>query len=151
MSLLGNIIWFVFGGIFTGLLWCFFGFLAFISIIGIPWARACFVIGLFAFFPFGKVAIRRDVLTGEEDLGTGFLGLLGNIIWFVLAGLWIAIAHVLSAVACAITIIGIPFAWQHLKLAALTLAPIGMTIVPADVGDMAYEAKTKANFEKFRK
>ncbi len=136
MSCLGNVLWFLLGGILTGLLWWFFGVLAFISIIGIPWGKACFVIGQFAFLPFGKVAIRRDVLTGKQDVGTGSLGLIGNVIWFLLAGLWIAIGHVVAAVACAITIIGIPFAWQHLKLAALTLCPIGMTIVPAKVSDV---------------
>ncbi len=151
MSFIGNILWFVLGGIFTGLLWWFFGVLAFISIVGIPWGRACFVIGQFAFFPFGKVAIRRDVLTGKEDIGTGCLGMFGNIIWFLLAGIWIAIGHILSAVACAVTIIGIPFAWQHIKLAALTLVPIGMTIVPAEVSDVAHNAHANKMFEKFKK
>ncbi len=151
MSLLGNVFWFLFGGIFTGLLWWCFGVLAFISIIGIPWGKACFVIGQFAFFPFGKIAIRRDMLTGEKDIGTGFLGFLGNAIWFILAGLWIAIGHILAAVACAITIIGIPFAVQHLKLAAITLCPVGMTIVPAEVGEIAQKARAQAIFDKYQK
>ena len=67
MRTLGNIIWFVFGGVFMGLLWWFFGLLAFISIIGIPWGRACFVMGNFSFFPFGKEAVSRDELTNEMD------------------------------------------------------------------------------------
>ena len=71
----------------------------------------------------------RQALTGREDLGTGPLGLVGNVVWLVLAGVWLAIGHVTAAVACAVTIIGIPFAWQHLKLAGLSLAPVGMAVI----------------------
>ena len=67
----------------------------------------------------------RDTYLGQEDLGTGPLGMLGNIIWFVLAGWWLALAHLITAIGLAITIIGIPFAWAHLKLAGLALWPIG--------------------------
>lgn len=129
MGVIGNVLWFILGGVFMGLGWWLVGILAFISIIGIPWGKACFVIGEFAFFPFGKEAISRRELTGQDDIGTGSLGLIGNIVWFVFAGLWLAIGHVLSAVACFITIIGIPFGIQHLKLAAIALAPIGKTVV----------------------
>ncbi|MGC9403993.1 YccF domain-containing protein [Vibrio genomosp. F10] len=129
MRTLGNIIWFLFGGVFMGLMWWMFGLLAFISIVGIPWGRACFVMGNFSFFPFGQEAIARDELTNQEDIGTGAFGFVGNVIWFLLAGVWLAIGHILSAVACFITIIGIPFALQHLKLALISLAPIGQTVV----------------------
>ncbi|MBY8274697.1 YccF domain-containing protein [Vibrio fluvialis] len=129
MRTIGNIIWFLLGGVMMGLAWWFFGLLAFISIVGIPWGRACFVIGNFSFFPFGQEAIGRDELTGKEDIGTGGFGVIGNVIWFLLAGVWLTIGHLLSAVACFITIIGIPFALQHLKLAVISLAPIGQTIV----------------------
>ncbi|WP_070964021.1 YccF domain-containing protein [Vibrio sonorensis] len=132
MRTLGNIIWFLFGGVFMGLMWWLFGLLAFVSIIGIPWGRACFVMGNFSFFPFGDEVISRDELTGNSDIGTGPLGFIGNIIWFVLAGVWLAIGHILSAVACFVTIIGIPFALQHLKLAYISLAPIGKTVVPKE-------------------
>ena len=125
MSTLGNILWFVLGGFFMGLGWWLAGALAFLSIIGIPWGRACFVIGQFTFFPFGKEAIDREELSGKRDIGTGVLGLLGNIVWFVLAGWWLALGHLMSAVACFVTIIGIPFAIQHLKLAGIALAPVG--------------------------
>ncbi|EIF5158709.1 YccF domain-containing protein [Vibrio cholerae] len=129
---LGNIIWFLCGGIVMGLAWWLVGVLAFISIIGIPWGRACFVIGNFSFWPFGYEAISRDELTDQTDIGTSGFGVLGNIIWFILAGFWLAVGHILSAVACFITIIGIPFALQHLKLAVISLAPIGKTVVPID-------------------
>ena len=129
MSLIGNILWFLMGGALMGLGWWLVGLLAFVSIVGIPWGKACFVIGQFAFFPFGKEAVSRKDLTRQEDIGTGALGLIGNVIWFLLAGIWLAIGHVVSAVACFVTIIGIPFGIQHLKLALIALAPIGQTIV----------------------
>ncbi|MBF4390024.1 YccF domain-containing protein, partial [Vibrio anguillarum] len=103
MRTIGNIIWFLLGGVFMGLAWWFFGLLAFISIIGIPWGRACFVIGNFSFFPFGQEAISRDELTNQQDIGTSPFGLIGNVIWFVFAGFWLAVGHILSAVACFIT------------------------------------------------
>ncbi|CAI2296143.1 YccF domain-containing protein [Vibrio parahaemolyticus] len=137
MRTLGNIIWFLFGGIFMGLLWWLFGILAFISIIGIPWGRACFVMGNFSFFPFGKEAVSRDELTNEMDIGTSPLGVIGNVLWFVFAGLWLAIGHILSAAACFVTIIGIPFALQHLKLAVISLAPIGKTVVTSEEAAIA--------------
>ncbi len=138
---LGNIIWFLCGGVVMGLMWWMFGLLAFISIIGIPWGRACFVMGNFSFFPFGQEAIARDELTNETDIGTSPLGLIGNVLWFVFAGIWLAIGHILSAVACFITIIGIPFALQHLKLAYISLAPIGKTVVPKEEAAMARYSK----------
>lgn len=129
MSAIGNILWFIFGGFVMGLGWLFIGLLAFITIVGIPWGRACFVIGQFSFFPFGKEAISRKDLNKEGDIGTGTFGTLGNVIWFIFAGIWLAILHFFSAIICFITIIGIPFGIQHLKLAGLSLAPIGKAIV----------------------
>jgi uncharacterized membrane protein YccF (DUF307 family) len=129
MRSIGNFLWFIFGGFFMGLAWWFFGILAFITIIGIPWGKACFVIGQFTFLPFGREAVSRNVLTQKDDIGTGTLGFIGNVIWFIFAGVWLAIGHIGSALACFITIIGIPFGIQHLKLAVISLAPIGKTIV----------------------
>lgn len=129
MRSIGNFLWFILGGFFMGLAWWFFGLLAFITIIGIPWGKACFVIGQFTFLPFGREAVSRKDLYQKEDIGTGVLGLIGNVIWFIFAGAWLAIGHVASALACFVTIIGIPFGIQHLKLAVLALAPIGKTIV----------------------
>jgi uncharacterized membrane protein YccF (DUF307 family) len=129
MGLIGNVLWFVFGGFVMGLGWWLAGLLVLLTIVGIPWAKACFVIGQFTFFPFGKVAISRKDLSRRDDIGTGTLGLLGNVIWFIFAGIWLAIGHLLSALLCFLTIIGIPFGLQHLKLAGIALAPIGKTIV----------------------
>jgi len=129
MRTLGNILWFIFGGLWMGLGWWLAGLLCAITIVGWPWAKACFVIGQFTFLPFGKEAVNREWVNATPDIGTGTLGTLGNIVWFVFAGVWLAIGHVMSALLCFVTIIGIPFGWQHIKLAALTLAPIGKTVV----------------------
>ncbi|MCP9915947.1 YccF domain-containing protein [Cyanobium sp. ATX 6F1] len=132
-----NLIWFVLGGLVMGLGWWLAGLVAALTIVGLPWARACFVIGNFSFFPFGKEAVSRLELTGRRDLGTGPLGFIGNVIWFLVAGMWLAIGHLSSALACFVTIIGIPFGWQHLKLAVIALAPIGVTVVPVGAGGPA--------------
>lgn len=129
MRAIGNLIWFVFGGVFMGLAWWLAGLIAYVSIVGIPWGKACFVIGQFTFFPFGRDAASRKDLTGRSDIGSGVLGTAGNVIWFLLAGWWLALGHVLSGAACFLTIIGIPFGIQHLKLAGISLAPVGKTIV----------------------
>lgn len=129
MSAIGNFLWFVLGGAFMGLGWWLAGVICFITVVGIPWGKACFVIGQFAFFPFGKEAVSRKDLSNRDDIGTGGFGLIGNIIWFIFAGVWLAIGHVVSAMLCFITVIGIPFGIQHLKLAGIALAPIGKTIV----------------------
>ncbi|HET7369337.1 MAG TPA: YccF domain-containing protein [Gammaproteobacteria bacterium] len=133
VRLIGNILWFVLGGVFMGLAWWLVGVIAFISVIGIPWGRACFVIGGFTFWPFGREAVSRRALSGREDIGTGPLGAAGNIIWLVLFGWWLALGHVASAIADFITIIGIPFGIQHLKLALISLWPIGVQIIPSDM------------------
>jgi len=135
LRLLGNVLWFLLGGLWMGLAWWLVGLVAFASIVGIPWGRACFVIGGFTFWPFGREAVSRRQLTGEEDLGTGPLGVAGNIVWLVLFGWWLALGHVASGVLDLITIVGIPFGVQHLKLAGLSLFPIGLKVV--DAGERA--------------
>ena len=150
MRAIGNFLWFILGGVIMGLCWWLAGLLAFVTIIGIPWGKACFVIGQFTFFPFGKEAISRKELSNRDDIGTGGLGLLGNIIWFILAGLWLAIGHLISAIACAITIIGIPFALQHLKLAGIALAPIGKTIVSKEIAAAARRNSAEESVARLR-
>ena len=144
MSAIGNLLWFILGGAIMGFAWWLLGTLAFITIIGIPWGRACFVIGQFTFFPFGREAISRKILYGTEDIGTSPLGFLGNVLWFLFAGIWLAIGHVVAAIACFITIIGIPFGIQHLKLAEIALAPIGKIIVTKEVAAAARKRNAEA-------
>ena len=131
MKIIFNVLWVLFGGCFMALGWWLAGLISAISIVGLPWSRSCFVIGKFALWPFGYEAINRRDLSGRIDLGTGPMGLLGNVIWFLVAGWWLAIGHLTSALACFVSIIGIPFGIQHIKLALIAIAPIGMTIVPA--------------------
>lgn len=150
MKLIGNLLWFILGGVFMGIIWWIIGLICFISIIGIPWAKACFVIGEFTFFPFGKVSISRKELYLNDDIGTGSFGIIGNIIWFIFFGIWLAIAHVLSAICCFITIIGIPFAIQHLKLAGIALFPIGQTIVDKEVASMVRKKNAEDRIQELR-
>ena len=135
LYLLLNILWIVTGGIWMALGWLLAAAIMAITIIGLPWARAAFNIAGYTLLPFGQVALRRDEVLGRADLGTGPAGLVGNIIWLVLAGWWLALGHVATALGLALTVIGIPFAWAHLKLALLSLWPIVRIIVPAAEAD----------------
>ena len=137
-----NLLWIVFGGLWMALGWVVAAILMAVTIVGLPWTRAAFNIAAYTLLPFGQKAVSRADYTGHEDIGTGPLGLLGNLIWLVLAGWWLALAHLVTAIVLAITIIGIPFAWAHLKLAKLALWPIGKTIVPTDspFSPMAYRS-----------
>ena len=135
MSLLNvilNVLWILTGGVWMALGWLIAAALMAITIIGLPWARAAFNIAVYTFLPFGQGARPRDEVEGREDLGTGPLGTLGNVIWLVLAGWWLALGHLITAIGLALTVIGIPFAWAHLKLAGISLWPVGRTIVSAE-------------------
>jgi uncharacterized membrane protein YccF (DUF307 family) len=132
LSILLNVLWIVFGGLWMAIGWWIATVIMAITIIGLPWARAAFNLGFYALLPFGQKAVSRAEYLGGEDLGTGPLGFIGNVIWLILAGWWLALGHLATAVILAVTIIGIPFAWAHLKLAGLALWPIGKMIVPVD-------------------
>jgi uncharacterized membrane protein YccF (DUF307 family) len=131
MTLLLNILWFILGGFAGGFAWLVGGVVLAITIVGLPWAAAAFRIGVFAFAPFGSRVVDRQAVTGREDLGTGPLGFLLNVVWFVFAGWYIALAHVLIGAVQCVSIIGIPFGIQHFKLAVIALAPVGKSVVPA--------------------
>lgn len=151
MALLGNILWFIFGGFVMGLGWWLAGLIALISIVGIPWAKACFVIGRFAFLPFGYEAMSRRDLNLKGDIGTSAFGTLGNILWLIFFGWWLAIGHIMAAIGLFIIIIGIPFGIQHLKLAVMALFPIGQTIVPKDMAQAARHRNAQAYFDNLSK
>ena len=131
MTLLLNVLWFIFGGFAAGLAWMIGGVVLAITIIGLPWAAAAFRIGVFSFAPFGSRVVDRRSLTGHGDLGTGDVGLVLNVVWFLFAGWYIALAHVAIGLAQCVTIIGIPFGLQHFKLALIALAPVGKSVAPA--------------------
>jgi uncharacterized membrane protein YccF (DUF307 family) len=131
LSLVLNVIWIIFGGGLMALGWVIAGFISIITVILLPWSRSCFEIALYTLLPFGRRAVNRYELTGREDIGTGELGCLGNIIWFFVAGWWLALGHIVAGIGFAITIIGLPFAVAHFKLVRISLAPIGMTVIEA--------------------
>ena len=131
LSLLLNVLWIVTGGIWMAGAWVIAGVLMALTIVGLPWTATAFRIAHYTILPFGQRVVSRAEWTGEHDIGTGAFGTLGNIVWLVLAGWWLALGHLVAAAALAVTIIGIPFAWAHLKLASLAIWPIGRMIVPA--------------------
>ena len=118
MSLLGNIIWLIFGGLIAGLGYILGGVLLCLTIIGIPFGVQSIKLGIATFAPFGKEVV-------ELPQANSCLRVVFNVLWLVLFGWEIALAHLMSAVILAITIIGIPFAVQHIKLIPLALLPFG--------------------------
>ncbi|NOZ93805.1 MAG: YccF domain-containing protein [Acidobacteria bacterium] len=118
MSLLGNILWLVFGGFLTGLGYILGGLVLCLTIVGIPFGLQSIRLGIATFAPFGKTVV-------PAEGGYGFLKILFDVLWILLFGWEIAIAHLIHAGILAITIIGIPFALQHLKLIPVALFPFG--------------------------
>lgn len=119
MSCLGNLLWFVFGGLISGLSWCLTGCLWCITIVGIPVGVQCFKFASLSFFPFGK----------EVRYGGGAGSLLLNIIWIIISGIPLAVESALMGCLLCVTIVGIPFGLQHFKIAKLALMPFGSEIV----------------------
>lgn len=120
MRLLLNLLWFIFGGWISGTLWILAGLILAVTVVGLPWTPAAFRIAGFSYWPFG-----RQVIDADNGAVSGCL----NILWLVFAGWWLALHHILLALGLAISIIGIPFALQHLKLAVLSLTPVGKMVV----------------------
>ena len=116
-----NVIWFVFAGLWTAIGYAIAALFMFILIITIPFGVAALRIGIFALWPFGKTVVRR------EDAGAG--SAIGNVIWFVLAGWWLMILHVVTGVLLCLTIIGIPLGLANFKLIPVTFRPFGRDIV----------------------
>src|SRR5262249_16212587 len=128
-SLLLNVLWILFGGFYMAFGWLIAAIIMVLTIIGIPWARAGFTLAAYTLLPFGHTVVSRP--TG---VGSGFLGFVGNLIWLLLACWLLALGHLVTGVLLAITLIGLPFAWAHLKLAGLALWPIGKDVVITNQG-----------------
>ncbi len=122
MSILGNLLWIILGGWVIFLLYILGGLALCITIIGIPFGIQCFKLSLLGLVPFGKVII-------DGPSATGTVSVIFNILWIITFGLTIALTHFLLAIILALTIIGIPFARQHVKLAMLALTPFGHRVV----------------------
>jgi uncharacterized membrane protein YccF (DUF307 family) len=142
-SFLLNLLWILFGGLWMAFGWVIAAIFMAITIIGLPWSRAAFNIAAYTLLPFGQKVVSRAIYSGREDIGTGPLGVVGNLVWLVLAGWWLALGHLITALILAVTIIGIPFAWAHVKLARLALWPIGKIIVPAEDGSLRYGGRSR--------
>lgn len=150
LRIVGNVLWFLPGGLVGGLVWCIAGLVCAITIIGIPWSRACFRIGLYTFFPFGKDVISQTDLTGAPTGFKGALQFIGNLIWFFVFGLILLVIHVTLAVAYFFTILGIPFGYAHIKLAAASVFPLGKRVVDIEVANLARAENAKAKVQKLR-
>jgi uncharacterized membrane protein YccF (DUF307 family) len=124
MSLLGNILWLIFGGLIAGVGYILGGLLMCLTIVGIPFGIQSMKLGVATFAPFGKHIV-------EAPDANGPLQIVLNVIWLIVFGWEIALAHLLSAGILAITIIGIPFALQHVKLIPIALLPLGRSLQPA--------------------
>ncbi len=119
MSIVGNVFWIILGGLLGALLWAIAGIICCITIVGIPFGMQCFKIASLTLAPFG-----RSIQVGYFGAG----GLIGNILWILFLGWELCLAHLSLALICAVTVVGIPFAVQHLKLAQLSLIPFGARI-----------------------
>ena len=124
MSTVLNVIWLVLCGFWMALGYFAAGILCCLLIITIPFGIAAFRIGVYALWPFGRVAVRR--------YDAGAASTVGNVIWFVVAGLWLAIGHVVSGIALCLTIIGIPLGIGSFKMVPISLFPLGREIVDSD-------------------
>lgn len=123
MKTLLNLIWFIFGGFVLALGYFLAGVICCALVVTIPWGIASFRIASYALWPFGRTIVDRPG-------GSGAATALGNVIWLLVAGIWIAIGHVATAITMAMTVIGIPLAIANLKLIPVSLMPLGKEIVP---------------------
>lgn len=122
MRLILNIIWLILGGFWLSVGYVLAGLLLCLPIITIPWAIASFRIATYALWPFGRTVVAKS----SAGVGSS----VGNVIWIVLAGWWLALMHILSGVFMALTIIGIPLALANFKMVPISLFPLGKDIVP---------------------
>ena len=119
LKTIGNLLWFVFGGFLSGLMWLIAGLVCCITVIGIPLGRQCFKFASLSFWPFGK----------EVVYGGGAPSTLANIVWLVVCGIWMALANLVFGFLWCCTVVGIPFGKQFFKIAKLALTPFGAKIV----------------------
>jgi uncharacterized membrane protein YccF (DUF307 family) len=122
MNFIGNIIWLIFGGFLAAVGYLFGGFILCITVIGIPWGLQCFKLAGLVLWPFGKEVV-------PVKNGGGCLSLIFNLVWLLFGGFYTALVHLVFAAILFITIIGIPFARQHLKLMELSLMPFSRQVV----------------------
>ena len=128
LAIVGNVLWLFLGpGIVCFLFWMLAGVLLALTVVGLPFAYAAFRIAGFSALPFGQKLVDAASVGETRIAGTG----LANLLWFLLAGIWLAVFHVVTGIVQCVTIIGIPFGLAHFKLASVSLAPLGKRIVAA--------------------
>jgi uncharacterized membrane protein YccF (DUF307 family) len=125
-----NLLWFIFSGLWMAIGYAVAGLICCVLVVTIPWGIACFRIAGYALWPFGRTLVRRP--------GAGLPSGAGNLVWFVFAGWWIALGHVLLGIALCVTIIGIPFGLAHFKLIGVSLTPLGREVVPSGTAYPSY-------------
>ena len=136
MKTILNIVWFIFGGFFLAAGYFLAGVIACILVVTIPAGVASFRMASYALWPFGRSVV-------QPTKGTGGFSAIGNLIWFIVAGLWLAIGHVVTAAGQAVTIVGIPLAIANIKMIPVTCFPFGRSIVPSDRIPFGYEPMVK--------
>jgi len=125
LGTLGNLLWLVFaGGIPLCVTYLLAGAFLAVTVVGFPFAVATWRLGMYALLPFN-----REVVVRRDGLGSGVLGVVFNLLWLVVFGWWLALTHLVCAIGCAVTIVGIPFAIAHWRLAGLALWPFGREVL----------------------
>ena len=124
MRLVLNVLWLIFGGLLIALGYAIAGLICFVLIVTIPFGIASFRMANYALWPFGRTLVPKP--------SAGVASAVGNVIWFIVAGWWLALGHIVTAIAQAVTIIGIPLAIANIKLVPVSLMPLGHEIVDAD-------------------
>ncbi len=145
-----NILWFILGGWITALAWLLAACIMAITIIGLPWTRACWEIGLLNLMPFGRDIVSVADLRGGATIGQKAFGLIANIIWLPL-GIILAIVHAIHGLVLFCTIIGIPFGIQAFKLAGISLFPVGKRVVFNEVAVSLRQGKAEAYIQAHRR
>lgn len=128
MRVLLNLIWLIVAGVATALGYVVAGLISFVLIVTIPFGVACFRLAGYALWPFGRTVVEKP--------GAGAMSTIGNIVWFVFAGWWLALGQFVYGLVLMITIIGIPFGIAEWKLARLSLNPLGKDVVPVELAEM---------------
>ncbi|MDO5032689.1 YccF domain-containing protein [Corynebacterium sp.] len=132
MKTLLNILWLITGGLALAASYFLFGLIACIFVVTIPAGVASFRMARFALWPFGRSVI-------QPTKGTGSMSVVGNVIWFIVAGMWLAVGHITTAAAQAVTIIGLPLAWANIKMIPITCFPFGRKITKTDQVPVGWE------------
>ncbi len=154
MRFAGNVIWFVFGGAITGLLWLVGAAVFAVTIVGLPLTRAALEMAKMSAFPFGKdvVHVRELDARGLDatTAATGTIGFIFNVLWALTFGLLLFISYIISGILCCLTLIGFPFGLQAFKLAGLSLWPVGRRVVPLELAQAARQTNAQDRLAKMR-